>query len=276
MHILPKRLPIDNFRILPDFLIIGAQKCGTTALFDYLSEHPQVKPSIVKEVQFYDVNYAKGLEWYKSHFPNHVLPDFYGTQLFRSWITGEASPYYLRSYAAPRRLAAVCRQSGKRPKLIVLFRDPVMRAYSHYQMSRMQYGVEDLSFIDGLAAETERLSGEEERVRLNENYTSLSDVLFGYKRLGHYAEQLEHWFEFFPKESFLIVQSEDLARHPSRVFGQVCEFLKLRSWKPKQFELKNARHYPHLEAAAHETLKEYFSEKNEKLFSLIGRRFDWS
>lgn len=268
-------LSLSNFHILPDFIIIGAQKGGTTALFEYLSNHPQVKPSKIKEIQFYDMNYTKGLEWYKSHFPCHILPDRGGNSFFRSWITGEASPYYLRSFWAPQRLAEVCRQTRKTPQLIVLLRDPVLRAYSQYQMSRLQYEVEDRPFIDALAAELERLSGEEEKTRLNPTYTSLSDMLFGYKRLGHYAEQLEHWFHFFPKESFLIVQSENLNKHPDQTFDQVTKFLKLKAWRPKKFDLKNARSYPKIDALEKETLKEYFNEKNEKLFSLIGQRFDW-
>ena len=109
-------------RTLPDFLIIGAQKCGTSFLYRFLVKHPHVKSAFVKEVHYFDLNFAKGNNWYRSNFPLQVRNT-------RTYITGEASPYYLFHPHAARRASMVVPDA----KLLILLRNPVDRAHSHYQ-----------------------------------------------------------------------------------------------------------------------------------------------
>lgn len=114
-----------NWRALPDFIVIGAQKGGTTPLSHYLMEqHPSVIPPTDKEVHFYDRNYEKGIRWYKAHFPLLRLLD-------QGTATGEASPYYLAHPHVPGRIAL----NQPSVKMIALLRDPKSRAISHYHMS---------------------------------------------------------------------------------------------------------------------------------------------
>ena len=103
------RLATAPVRTLPDFLIIGAQKSGTTFLYQLLVQHPHVKPAFVKEVHYFDLEYRKGVNWYRSHFPLQMRNS-------REYITGEASPYYLFHPHAPRRASAVVPDA----KLVVL------------------------------------------------------------------------------------------------------------------------------------------------------------
>ncbi len=165
----------EGQRVLPDFIIIGAAKCGTTALYDYICCHPAVKPAAKKEVQFFDFNYQKGIEWYKSFFSKQFMLGK------RRWITGEATPYYLRSPNAASRIRQVSEAYAWNPLFIVLFRNPTARAYSHYQMSRRQYDVEDLPFDEALAAEGRRLI---EGATAAED---ISDILFSYVGSSIYA-----------------------------------------------------------------------------------------
>ena len=113
---------------LPDFVIIGAQRCGTSSLYSYLIEHPQIAPATRKELHYFDLNYAAGDEWYRSQFPQFPDTPFDG----RLTVTGEASPYYLFHPMAAERCASVVPDA----KLIVMVRDPVERAYSHYHHER--------------------------------------------------------------------------------------------------------------------------------------------
>ncbi len=106
-------------RRLPDFIILGAQRAGTSSLYYYLSQHPQILPAVRKELHFFDDHYRRGLGWYRSQFP---------TRGARGTITGEATPYYLSHPHAPARIQRLLPQA----RLIVLLRNPVERAISHY------------------------------------------------------------------------------------------------------------------------------------------------
>ncbi|HYF40703.1 MAG TPA: sulfotransferase domain-containing protein, partial [Gemmatimonadales bacterium] len=147
-------------RGLPSVLLIGAQKAGTTSLFNYMAEHPAVLPPSNKEIHYFDLNPTRGLTWYRSHFPyNHQLRD--------GSVTVDASPYYLAHPGVPQRAAQLL--PGAR--LLVLLRNPVDRAYSHYQ-HEVRGGREPLSFEEAIAREPERLEGEEERLRADPAYYS--------------------------------------------------------------------------------------------------------
>src|SRR5215470_750369 len=120
-------------RALPDFLIIGAQKAGTTSLYAYLTAHRDVRPAGRKEVHYFDLGFTAGAElgegWYRSMFPLRARLALDGRRTGRPVRTGEASPYYLFHPAAPQRAAALVPEA----RLLVLVRDPVERAWSHYR-----------------------------------------------------------------------------------------------------------------------------------------------
>src|SRR5688500_3157158 len=198
--------------MLPSFLILGGQRCGTTSLYRYLAEHPDVHPGLVKEIQFFTVNYARGVDWYRSQFP----PESAGGQTF------DASPYYLFHPAAPDRAAGLLPEA----KLIALLRNPVDRAFSHYQHN-VGNGVEDLSFEDALEAEEGRLAGEEERLARDPAYTSPAHRSYSYVARGKYPAQLERWFGRYDPSSVKVVISAEFFADPAATFAEVLEFLGL-------------------------------------------------
>jgi len=248
-------------RPLPDFLIIGAQKAGTTALYAYLRRHPQITGPSWKEVSFFDRHYARGEAWYRGNFPN---------ALRARGLVGEASPSYLFHPFAPERVATMVPEV----KLIALVRNPVDRAFSHYQ-HEVALGREPLSFEHALEAENARLRGEEERMRADPGYFSRAWWDFTYRCRGRYAEQIERWLAVFPRDQLLVVPSEDLLAEPERVHGQVLEFLRAPPHRldgyPRVFE----RQYEPMRAETRDRLAAEFTEPNRRLYELLGRNLGW-
>lgn len=199
----PWRRLTASKRGLPDFLIIGAMRAGTTSLHSYINQHPQVAPALRKEIHFFDRNFHKGLGWYRAHFPCCRAPNI---------LTGEDTPYYLFHPAAPRRIM----ETLPTVTLIAILRHPVNRAYSHY-WQKIRRGRETLSFVDALAAEDGRLQGETERLRDDPGHHSFNHNHFAYRARGRYAEQLERWFDLVPRDRLLVVSGEELCRESQRV-----------------------------------------------------------
>ena len=186
-------------RALPDAVILGAQKSGTSSLHNYLVQHPGVIEPLRKEVHYFDVAYERGEAWYRAHFGPLGDP---GLNL-------DSSPYYLFHPAVPQRLHDLLPDA----KLIVLLRDPVRRAYSHYWHERDKKR-ETLGFEDAIAAEPERLGDAHQQLAAGTLQRSHAHQHFSYLARGRYAEQLERWFTLFPREQFLVLRFEDLAREP--------------------------------------------------------------
>src|SRR5947209_7625266 len=192
-------------RLLPDFLIIGTQRGGTTSLYHYLQAHSCLKPTTTKEVHFFDKKYRKGLLWYRGHFPL-VWEKVYAQRVQkRAFVTGEASPAYLFHPHVHKRIAQVL----PHVKLIVLLRNPVDRAYSQYYHS-LELGLETRSFEEAIQDEVERTSQEREKILKDEHYQSYTYRHHSYLTRGIYVDQLQAWMRFFSREQFLILKSEDL------------------------------------------------------------------
>ena len=204
--------------IAPSFLVIGAQRCGSTTLHRYLSMHPRILPPLRKEVHYFDFQYEKGPDWYLSHFPG--LRNQLTAGLRR--ITFEASPYYMVHPLAPERIKAF----NPNMKLIAILRDPVDRALSHYH-HESRWGVETLTFEDAIAAEPERLCGSERLLKQAPHYYSFHHHHFSYLDRGRYARYLDPWLEQFPRRRLLILKSEDLFEDADSVINRVFAFLGL-------------------------------------------------
>jgi len=170
-------------RLLPDFLIIGAAKSGTTTLHGWLSEHPFVMPAAEKEIHFFDYEYDRGVDWYRSHFPTKAAADAFAKEHGRPFLTGEASPSYISHQWAPARVA----KTLPHVRLIVILRNPVDRAYSQFQMSRREGEEPFESFADALAAEESRLRPEHERMRADPRYKSWAIGCWSYMFRSNYG-----------------------------------------------------------------------------------------
>jgi hypothetical protein len=252
-------------RVLPDFLILGAQKAGTSSLYAYLAGHPQIAPALAKEIHFFDYNFERGEAWYRAHFPT-LLEKWRG--LFRA--TGEGSPYYLFHPHTASRVRALV----PRAKLIVLVRNPVERAYSHYQ-HQVRLGLETLSFEEALDQEPARLVGEFERLLADASYYSFNYQNYSYCARGMYAVQLARWFKLFPREQFLILESEAFYADPARTLARVLDFVHLAPWQPPAFPIENDGHYAPLEPGTRARLSAFFAPHNGELYALLDQTFQW-
>lgn len=247
----------SGIRPLPDFLIIGAQKAGTTALYSYLRRHPGITGPSWKEVSFFDRHYTRGEGWYRGHFPNAL----------RTWlakpIVGEASPSYLFHPLAPARVAALLLDV----RLIALLRDPVDRALSHYH-HEVALGREPLSFEDALEREEERTRGEVDRMVGDPAYFSHAWWDFTYLARGRYAEQLERWLAVFPPEQLLVLASDELAERPGPTYARVLEFLGASPHELDSYPRVFSRDYPDMKPETRRLLADYFAEPNRRLSDL--------
>jgi sulfotransferase family protein len=257
-------------RPLPDFLIIGAQKAATTALYAYLRWHPGIIGPSFKEVSFFDRHYSRGPSWYRAHLP--ARPRLWAVkQRHGEWpLVGEASPSYLFHPQAAERAAALMPQG----KLIAVLRNPVDRAFSHYQ-HEVALGREQLSFEQALEAEGERMRGELERMTQNPSYFSYAWWNYTYTARGNYAEQLERWYEAFPREQMLVLISEQLLQEPAESYARTLEFLGVRPHELSSFPRIFAHDYVEMSARTRERLDREFEEPNRRLAVLLGRELPW-
>lgn len=203
--------------LLPNCLIIGAAKAGTTTLYDLLRAYPGVYFPVEKEPAFFcdDDHYQKGLDWYVHTFFRNS-----GGMLLR----GEATPRYLfwGKKVAPRLMEAY---GNDLPKLIVIFREPAALVYSNYWQNVRQ-GSEDLPFREALLAESARWS------RYGDELAMHGRIDFLYSQLANYASQLQVYLSVFPRENFLFLLHEDLGDF-SNLAARLEVFLGLRarSWE---------------------------------------------
>lgn len=245
----------------PDFVIIGAQRGGTTSLHAYLSAHPKVRTPATKELHFVTDRYERGHDWYRGQFPRDLPP---GT------LTGEATPYALFHPLAAGRL----RQVAPEAKLIALLRNPVDRAYSHYLFERAR-GDEPLEFAAALDAEPRRLAGEEAALARCSTYVSKPHKHASYVARGNYAPQLERWFAHFPREQMLVLRSEDFYGQTPATFARVTAFLKMKPEIDMSFAAHNSAAGPPMEASIRRRLTRRFAPLNVRLAELLGWDPDW-
>ncbi len=253
-----------SFHPLPNYLIIGAAKCGTGSLYRYLNQHPQIKPALTKEVRFFDKYYNKGINWYRVFFPFKDL-------LKRKYVTGEATPRYLDHPHAPKRVQAVIPNA----KFIVLLRNPIDRAYSMYNM-RLSRGRETHSFEESIKLEKERTEGEFKKMELDENYYSSPYYHHSYLERGIYVDKLKRWMSVFPREQFLIVKSEEFFKNTSKIYNKVLKFLDLPSRELESYPVQGrVSKLSPMEPNLRKELVEFFKPHNERLYKFLGENLEW-
>lgn len=257
--------------VLPDFYILGAEKCGTSSLYQYLIDHPCVEPCISKEPRYFSNYFDRGVNWYKIGFP-FKFHKFIKKYIFKkAFMTGEATVRYLDHPHTPRRIKKLTPNA----KFIILLRDPVDRAYSQYSYS--VYGKhETLPFEDAIKKEKERITPEYEKIKKDENFSSDNYFYFSYLERGIYVDKLKHWMKIFPKEQFLILHSKDLFENTSDVFKQVLDFLGLPEWYPPKYKIRGiVNKMPPMQSSTRQELVEFFRPHNERLYKFLDINFHW-
>ncbi len=257
-------------RMTPSFLIVGAQRCGTTSMYKTLSQHPRVLPAVLhKGAHYFDTGYGHGPAWYRGHFPllasarraavDGQLP-----------ITGESSPYYLFHPLAGQRIAADL--PGVR--LLVLLRDPVERAYSAHTHETAR-GFETEPFEKALELEPVRLAGEEAKLIADPTYQSHSHQHHAYLTRGRYADQLRRLEKIFGRDRLHVVDSHRFFTDPGPTFGAVLDFLGLPRHDAITYEQHNGRTRSPLSPELRTRLEEHFAPHDERLAQWWGRVPTW-
>ena len=249
---------------LPDFIVIGAQKAGSTSLYHYLTLHPQIYSASLKEILFFDYNYSNGLGWYRTHFP-------LACRFNQQAITGEASPDYLYHPHAAERIASILPDI----KLIVLLRNPVDRAISHYWWE-VKDDFENLGIKEAFKNEEQRIGEEKEQVLRDKNYYSYAHEHFSYLDRGKYADQLKVYFKYFEQNKILVLNSERFFKNTQEVYDRVVNFLGLNPYtlpskKPQNVGQNKKETDPELR----EELKSFFNPYNQELYQMLSTDFGW-
>ena len=252
------------WRGLPFFIIVGVQKGGTTSLFRYISHHPRFLPPFRKEIKYFDFNYGFGKKWYQANFPLR------SKLAITHSITGEASPNYIFHPNGVERIASTLPEV----KVIALLRDPVNRAFSHYNHMRKRRQ-EELSFEEAIAAEQGRLHGEAQKITANSQYSSDEYFNHSYLARGRYIEQVPQLFNLFPRENILILQSEDLYSRTEETYHQALSFLGLPLFDLPRYRVSNRGKYDPMNDSTRQQLVDYFAPYNQQLYQYLGRDFGW-
>lgn len=263
---------IGPFHVLPNYLIIGAAKCGTSSLYEYLIKHPDVKPAIGKEINFFDMQFNKGENWYKTYFPSLIQKKL-SKNIFRNkWITGEATPRYIDHPFVPKRVA----ETVPNIKLIVMLRNPIDRAYSHWNMM-VTHKHENLSFEDAINKEKERILGLYEKMEIDQRFYSKEYFWYAYLDRSIYINRLKNWFEYFPREQFLILRSEELFNNPKNTYQKVLEFLELKKVDLENYKTFRKGNYKkqQMNLETRKKLVEYFQPHNIELYKLLNENLGW-
>jgi hypothetical protein len=181
---------------LPHCLICGAQKAGTRALIDYLSQHKNTYCHPY-EIDYFSKYYHKGTAWYAKHFTNAKEND----------VIIEKSPSYMYAPHTSQKI----KETIPDVKLIFMVRDPIKRAYSHYWMN-VRRGKEHRSFSEAIRNSPEQPE----------------ECIHNYISRGYYEKQIGWYKEQFPKEQILILNSTDLRNNTQETLDKVCDFLQLK------------------------------------------------
>jgi len=232
-------------------------------------KHPQIFSALTKQVHYFDKYFSRGVNWYKSTFPSK-LQKIKALKKNKKFLTGEATPLYMYHPLVPKRVYNLISNT----KLIGLLRNPVERAYSRYSME-FNHNNETLSFEEAIENEPSRLEGEFEKMEKNGNYFSYHYNAHSYLTSGIYADQLERWFKYFPREQFLILSSEDFYNEPNKILNQVFQFLDVPDFYQEAFSVFRKGIYTKMNPETRKKLVEFFRPHNERLYKLLGTNFHW-
>jgi len=256
-------------RVLPDFIIIGAGRAGTTALYTYLIQHPSIitaytdNDAPVADLHFFEYMISDKISWYKSHFPRKSK---------NSFVTGEFTSTYMYHKKVPERIFNLI----PKIKLIVILRNPVDKAYSTYNQ-QSHFNEVTSSFEETIKAEFARIDLIKNHTEYTNNNPNFDNyVEYNIIRHGIYFNYLEKWFKIFPKKQIFVVDSNELENFPQQVLNKVFEFLNLSPHEIPNLAKVNVGKYSSMTESTRKSLIEFYKPHNAKLNDLLGTNFDWN
>lgn len=261
---------LGHFHVLPNFLIIGAPRSGTSSLYYYLTQHPSISSCKIKEPNYFAMYYDRSLDWYRTFFPTVWSKSRYEKKQKRKFVTGEASTQYYWHPHVPNRVKEVLPDV----KLIMLLRNPAERSFSQYNME-VRHGHENLSFEDAIKNEKNRIKGEYEKMLNDDTYFSAKYTMYAYLEKSIYVNYLKNWLTFFPRKNFLFIKSENFYQETSHVVNKIFEFLDLPILSVDTSKILKKRSYQAMNSNTKKQLTKYFKPFNEQLYSLTKENFDW-
>ena len=280
----------SRFRMLPSFLILGGSRSGNTSLFAYLTEHPNIMPGSLKAFFFFQYFTNNKTSFYRSQFPIKR----------KNLITCDSTSSYFVHPLIPARVHKLLPSA----KLIVVLRNPVERAYSEFHYTVTLGSELTENFEDVIKSELKRIEIGNKKPELKIENTNYNHFAFSHLRDGLYVQHLERWLKFFPNEQLLVLHTKDLSTNFDNTLAKTFEFLNLPKYQienrieknkidkirplsgherniyknidSKTRTLFNVQNYPEIKSETRKFLQDFFRPHNEKLFKMIGKRFDWN
>lgn len=253
-------------RELPTYFIVGAKRAGTTSLDEYINAHPLVLRGLVeKGCRYYDVNYHRGPDWFRQQLLPVAEVDRLERKLGARPIIGESSPYYAYHPESPGRIA----KDVPGARLILVLRDPVERAWSHYRYE-VARGFETLDWAEAFARETERLADPDEQRRAHAHRH------FSYADRSRYAEQLVRLRAAFDPEQVLVVESERLFSEPQATMERVFAHLSLKPVQRASYETFKGQAASEVPAEAAAVIRRAVADDVARLAELLDQPPSWA
>ncbi len=254
-------------RVIPDFLVIGAKRCGTTSLYQHLPEHPCISKSPYDNMGFFNDNFHLGINWYKSFFPTIFTRNKIKSK-FGNCLTFDVTTTYMEEESTANNVY----QTKPNMKIIVILRNPVDRAYSQYHLN-VREKVEKRSFEEVIEENMNRLDKEShERHEIKPQFLAEKN---NYLKKGLYAQQLRHWLKIFPRKNILIMSTDEFESNQQTIYNKIFGFLNICQFEIKNTEKMEKGNYTPMESETRSLLLDYFRSYNNELFKLIDKKFDW-
>jgi len=249
-----------KLRPLPDLIIIGAKRCGTTSLYQYLGEHPCISRSMKDNVGFFNNNFELGLDYYRSFFP--LKP----RNKCKRHITFEVTTSYMQESKTAQRIF----KTLPNVKLLIIVRNPVDRAYSEYNLEKNRQ-----SFEESVFEEMKRIDTEDKALSESKIVELFSRERYHLIRKSMYYQQLVPWLQLFPRDQIMILSTEDYDKDTQGTYDKIFDFVGVEKYEIRESEKINKGKYSKMNDKTRQILLDYFRPHNEKFFQLIGKKFEW-
>ena len=249
-------------RVLPDFIIAGTVRSGTTSLYYNICEHPSVLSADYDEIGYFDSNYHLGINWYRSMFPTQKHMNEVKEKTGNS-ITGEDTPFYFWKKEAAERIL----KDLPNTKIIMIFRNPVDRAYSNYNLG-VRDKTEELSFDNAIDKEIKFLD--------EHSFRETVDSRRSYVSKGIYENQIRLWFNVFPRKQIHILSTEDMNNNPREELKGIFRFLDIDEYDIKQPQKQKVAEYKQMKKETRKKLLDFYKPHNERFFEIIQHEFEWN